>query len=170
MVKAVAPYGDLATVDREHDDAAPALAAVLRTRTADEWERDLSAADVACVVVAKGPSEAALMGADGLCKELGMTVDADHPIIGAYPRLKPMVTFSRSGTSGPSCRCGGEHTNAVLHASATPHAIDELRDAPASSADERRDVDLRPRRDRRRGSDSLLPTRSVAAADFPSGS
>ena len=130
LVKAVAPYGDLAHVDREHDDAAPALAAILRARTADEWERDLSAADVACVVVAKGPSEAALMGADGLCKELGMTVDADHPIIGAYPRLKPMVTFSRSGTRvDPGCRCG-EHTNSVLRELGyTDERIEALRHA-----------------------------------------
>ena len=121
----------LRTSTATDDDAAPALlAAILRTRTADEWERDLSAADVGCVVVAKGRAKPRSMGADGLCQELGMMVDADHPIIGAYPRLKPMVTFSRSGTRvDPGCRCG-EHTDAVLRELGyTDERIEALRHA-----------------------------------------
>jgi crotonobetainyl-CoA:carnitine CoA-transferase CaiB-like acyl-CoA transferase len=118
LVDVLAPYADLSDLDPgAASDAvlASELADVLATRSADDWARDLTEAGVGCAVVAPGPSEVALMSRDGLLARLGMVVEAEHPVIGSYPRAKPAVTFSRSRTRvEPSCRCG-EHTVAVLH-------------------------------------------------------
>jgi crotonobetainyl-CoA:carnitine CoA-transferase CaiB-like acyl-CoA transferase len=55
-----------AAARREHDAAlAAALAAIFATRAADAWERELTERDVACVVAAPGPVEAAVTDPDG---------------------------------------------------------------------------------------------------------
>jgi crotonobetainyl-CoA:carnitine CoA-transferase CaiB-like acyl-CoA transferase len=92
-----------------------ALAAVFATRTAEEWEPELLAHDVACVVAQAGPSEACIMeGDDGLARLEGQTVELEHPVIGKYLRLKPLVSFSRSEGLAQDAPLLGQDTDAVL--------------------------------------------------------
>jgi crotonobetainyl-CoA:carnitine CoA-transferase CaiB-like acyl-CoA transferase len=99
---------------RRTNDASLAeeLAAVFRTRPAQDWEQDLLDAEVGCAAVAPAPVEANYLGALG--RDNGYITDADHPTFGTHPRLAPLVRFSRSATTAPG-GCGlGQHTNAVL--------------------------------------------------------
>ncbi len=57
LATALAPYGDLA--DGTEDDAlAETLSAIFMSRPASDWERELTAQDVACVEVAETSPEA----------------------------------------------------------------------------------------------------------------
>jgi crotonobetainyl-CoA:carnitine CoA-transferase CaiB-like acyl-CoA transferase len=98
------------------DDAA--LTAVLeekfRTRPASEWEEKLTALDVACVEVVKGPVEEVVMLGGELGKKLDIVTTQTHPVLDEYPRLSPMVRFSRSeGVAGPAPLCGA-HSDSIL--------------------------------------------------------
>ena len=113
------------------DDAALAarLSAIFRGRPAAEWERELTAVDVACVEVAKGPVEDLMMLGGGMGRELGFVTEQTHPVIGDYVRLTPTVTLSRSaGVTGPAPLCGAQ-TDAVLTEIGYGDRIDALRAA-----------------------------------------
>jgi len=99
----------------EHAQAlAQALGAAFLQADATAWEEKLTAADVACVVVDPGPSQNTLMSPGGLAEQLGMSVQVEHPMFQEHPRLKSVVSFSRSGTrAGPGCLVG-QHTEALL--------------------------------------------------------
>ena len=105
-----------ATAEGRHrnDDAlAAALADLFPARSAAEWERDLSAADVGCAEVAPAPAEANYLD-DAFGRAHGFVVDAPHPTFGEHPRLAPLAHFSRSPvTAGGGCLLG-QHTDAVL--------------------------------------------------------
>ena len=100
LAAALAPHGGLADDDRfateddrTRNDAALAdvLGAIFRSRPAAEWERDLTAQDVACVVSEEGSPDGLIMdGDDALGRTMDIVVDLEHPVIGAYPRLKPL--------------------------------------------------------------------------------
>lgn len=116
---AVAGLGDdrFATAGGRVEHAA-ALAAVLskafKAKDAADWEATLTAADVACVEVDPGPSQNTLMMPGGLAEQLGMSVEVVHPMFQEHPRLKSLVSFSRSATrAGPGCLVG-QHTAALL--------------------------------------------------------
>jgi crotonobetainyl-CoA:carnitine CoA-transferase CaiB-like acyl-CoA transferase len=120
---AAAGRDDLAGDERFKDvgsraDHAADLVGVLSdlffTRPAAEWETVMTAADVACVEVAKGPSHAVLMDEDGLGRELGMVVDVAHEIFEHHTRLAPLVAFSRSTTQARPAPIIGQHTDQVL--------------------------------------------------------
>jgi crotonobetainyl-CoA:carnitine CoA-transferase CaiB-like acyl-CoA transferase len=100
---------------RDDDTALAArLAERFATRPAAEWETTLTALDVACVEVAKGPVERVVMSAGGMGETLGIVTPATHPMVGDYPRLTPTVHLSRSeGRAGLAPLCG-EQTDAVL--------------------------------------------------------
>jgi crotonobetainyl-CoA:carnitine CoA-transferase CaiB-like acyl-CoA transferase len=116
LVTALAPYVDIDDTTVEDDVAlADALGAVFKTRPASEWESELAAQDVACVTVAPGPPEAAIMeGDDGVGRLMDIVVDLEHPVIGAYPRLKPLAAMSRSAGITGGAPLLGQHTDAVL--------------------------------------------------------
>ena len=96
-------------------ELAETLGAVFAGRPAAEWERDLTAADVACVVVEDGPPETCIMqGERGLARALDLLVDLEHPVCGAYPRMKPLVSFSRSGGLARGAPLLGADTDRVL--------------------------------------------------------
>ena len=98
------------------DDVAltEALAQRFLTRSAAEWERELTAIDVACVEVTKGPVEEVVFFGDELGKTMGIVTDQVHPVLDTYPRLTPMNRFSRSvGVAGPAPTLG-QQTDAVL--------------------------------------------------------
>jgi crotonobetainyl-CoA:carnitine CoA-transferase CaiB-like acyl-CoA transferase len=114
LVAALADHVEL-TDELRHDDRAlaAALAAAFRTRAAAEWERDLTASDVGCVVATAGPMESQLMS-DEFGRASGYLADVVHPTFDVHPRLAPLVRFSRSATTAePGC-LAGQHTDAIL--------------------------------------------------------
>jgi crotonobetainyl-CoA:carnitine CoA-transferase CaiB-like acyl-CoA transferase len=100
---------------RAHDAAlAVQLGAIFASRPAADWERDLVAVDVACVVAGDGPVEAAVTDPDGVARACGFVTEVEHPTLERHPRLVPAVRFSRSpcvAGTGPKL---GQHTDSVL--------------------------------------------------------
>jgi crotonobetainyl-CoA:carnitine CoA-transferase CaiB-like acyl-CoA transferase len=98
------------------DDAAltALLAERFREKSAADWEAALTSVDVACAEVVKGPVEEVVWYSGGMGAELGIVTDQTHPVIGDYPRLKPMVNFSRSTGVAGAAPLLGQHTDAVL--------------------------------------------------------
>jgi len=91
---------------------AEALAAIFATRGKDEWEAELTAADVGCVAVAQENAEWRMQ--DDEFYQAGYAVDAVSPIFDAHRRPAPLNRFSRSATKADSgCRLG-QHTDALL--------------------------------------------------------
>jgi crotonobetainyl-CoA:carnitine CoA-transferase CaiB-like acyl-CoA transferase len=118
------------STNRARNDGAlaNALAHVLMTRRADEWEHDLLAAGIACVTVNTDPIEAMVQG-DAFGRENGFVVDVVHPTFDAHPRLAPLVQFSRSSTQGPPGVLAGSHTDTLLaEFGYSPEQIRDLRD------------------------------------------
>ena len=104
---------DLPGALRDDDAAvAVALSELFSARPADQWERELTPLDIACVAVSTDPLDGILFSDVG--RSLGVVVETTHPTIGDYPRCTPMVAFSRSGgVAGPAPLCG-QQTDAVL--------------------------------------------------------
>jgi len=91
---------------------ADALAAIFATRAKDQWETELTAADVGCVAVSQENAEWRMQ--DDEFYQAGYTVDAVSPIFDAHRRPAPLNRFSRSATKADSgCRLG-QHTDALL--------------------------------------------------------
>ena len=91
---------------------AEALAAIFATRGKDEWEAELTAADVGCVAVAQENAEWRMQ--DDEFYQAGYAVDAVSPIFDSHRRPAPLNRFSRSATQAESgCRLG-QHTDALL--------------------------------------------------------
>jgi crotonobetainyl-CoA:carnitine CoA-transferase CaiB-like acyl-CoA transferase len=101
-----------------------------REKAAGDWEAALTAVDVACVEVVKGPMEEVVWFSGGMGAELGIVTGQTHPVVGDYPRLKPMVTFSRSTGVAGAAPLLGQHTEPVLRELGyDERRIDELRRA-----------------------------------------
>lgn len=122
LVETLSPYVALGSdprfsteVHRRTHDAAltGVLAEVFMTRKKDDWQRDLTAADVACVAVTTGPPEALLMS-DEYGRASGYITDINHPVFDDHPRLAPVVRFSRSATQAKPGGLCGDCTDAVL--------------------------------------------------------
>lgn len=122
VAAALAPYVDLRSDlrfatedDRRVNDAAlgDVLASAFASRGKDEWERDLTAADVGCVAVTTEPMESLMMSA-GFGRASGYVADTTHPTFRDHPRLAPYVRFSRSTTQAKGGVLCGEQTDAVL--------------------------------------------------------
>jgi crotonobetainyl-CoA:carnitine CoA-transferase CaiB-like acyl-CoA transferase len=112
------------------EELAAALAARFAERSASDWEAQLTPLDVACVEVARRSIEETVLFGD-LGRELGVVVDAHHPVIEEHPRLAPLVRFSRSTSvvAAPSPLCGAD-TDEVLEG----FGYDEARRAELRSA------------------------------------
>jgi crotonobetainyl-CoA:carnitine CoA-transferase CaiB-like acyl-CoA transferase len=137
LAHALAPYVDLRADPRfateaernaNDDILADALAAVFVTRDQADWQRELTAADVACVAVTTGPPEALLVS-DEYGRASGYITDVSHPIFDTHPRLAPIVRFSRSATHAKGGDLCGSATDAVLDELGYTHEqIADLRD------------------------------------------
>jgi crotonobetainyl-CoA:carnitine CoA-transferase CaiB-like acyl-CoA transferase len=100
---------------RSNDRAlATALAEVFAQRGAADWESELTAADVACVVSGAGPVEAAVTDPDSLARQLGWVVEVEHHTLEHHPRMVAPWKFSRSQTLAGKAPRIGEHTDGVL--------------------------------------------------------
>lgn len=95
-------------------DLAAALGAIFATRPAADWETTLRAADVACVVAARGPVDARFQDAGEAGEQCGLITQSRHPILDEIPRLKPLWRFSRAGTVAGDAGLVGQHTAQVL--------------------------------------------------------
>lgn len=102
------------TLAEDDEVLADVLSARFATATSAEWESRLSAVDVACVEVASGPVEEVVWFGGGLGKTLDIVTEAHHAILETYPRLAPLVRFSRSGTTVGGAPLCGDQTEAVL--------------------------------------------------------
>jgi crotonobetainyl-CoA:carnitine CoA-transferase CaiB-like acyl-CoA transferase len=102
--------------ERQANDGALSLALgeLFRTRPAADWERDLLAADVACVVCAQGPVEANYLDEGSVGRLQDYVTDGHHPILDDVPRLRPLVAFSRSGVVAGNAGLVGQDTQRVL--------------------------------------------------------
>ena len=100
--------------DRAANAAALAgeLEAIFVTRPKDQWEAELTAADVGCVAVAQVNAEWRMQ--DDEFYHAGYAVDAVSPIFDEHRRPAPLNRFSRSSTK-PEAGCRlGQHTDALL--------------------------------------------------------
>jgi crotonobetainyl-CoA:carnitine CoA-transferase CaiB-like acyl-CoA transferase len=119
---ALQPYADLAN-DKRFVDAASrraktralidTLAAIFRSRTAAEWERELLPRGIACVAVNTDSIEWMLFD-DAFGRASGYVVDVTHPVFDEHPRLAPYIRFSRSRTQALAGVLAGEQTDAIL--------------------------------------------------------
>jgi crotonobetainyl-CoA:carnitine CoA-transferase CaiB-like acyl-CoA transferase len=100
---------------RRAEDAALAaeLTRVFAQRPADEWERELTALDVACVEVAAGPVARGVVEGP-LLRDAGYLADVEHPTFGRHARLAPLVHLSRTPGAVRPAPTLGMHTEAVL--------------------------------------------------------
>jgi crotonobetainyl-CoA:carnitine CoA-transferase CaiB-like acyl-CoA transferase len=112
---AVASVLDLPDDLRDRPDVLEAaLEDRFRSKSASEWETALVLRDVACAEVVAGPLDAVFMPDGALGERLGIVVKRNHEVLGEYPRLGPLVCFSRSnGVIGEAPVCG-RHTEAIL--------------------------------------------------------
>jgi crotonobetainyl-CoA:carnitine CoA-transferase CaiB-like acyl-CoA transferase len=100
-----------ATHRAELDDV---LSAVFLTRTAAEWERQLLAANVGCVV-ADALSHFAFLYEDTQANAIGMMTKAEHPSLGGvYWRYAPVLEFSDTPSHAPAFCEFGEYTRTLL--------------------------------------------------------
>ena len=137
LADALAPYVNLRAdprfgteAERTANDAdlVDVLARVFVTRDQADWQRELTAVDVACVAVTTGPPEALLIS-DEYGRASGYITDVTHPIFDTHPRLAPIVRFSRSATQPKSGDLCGSATDAVLEELAyTREEIADLRE------------------------------------------
>lgn len=98
---------------RENDaELAAVLGSIFATRPAADWERELLAADVGCVVADERTVEANYLGEFG--EQHGYLATVDSPVFGSYNRVGPIVSFSRSATSSTVGCVVGQHTRDVL--------------------------------------------------------
>jgi crotonobetainyl-CoA:carnitine CoA-transferase CaiB-like acyl-CoA transferase len=133
--KAMLPYIDLdadtrfatAATRAEYDAAlAASLEPVFATKTAFEWEQELTAQDVGCVEVAERNSGSVLQSDS--CYDAGYAVDSRSPIFDEHRRLAPLWRFSRSLTKADGGCTAGQHTRDVLREiGLADERIDDLR-------------------------------------------
>ncbi len=117
---ALSGYGDLSderfatpeSREANYDPLAAALAAIFVTRAKDQWEADLTAADVGCVAVAQENAEWRMQ--DDEFYQAGYVVDTVSPVFDEHRRPAPLNRFSRSATKADAgCRLG-QHTDSLL--------------------------------------------------------
>src|SRR3546814_518069 len=121
LVKALAPHVDLGADERfstpelrvENDaQLAEVLSGVFAKGAKRDWETDLTAADVGCVLVAEENCEWVIQ--DDEFYEAGYSVDAVSPIFDEHRRTAPLTAFSRSKIQAPAGCTIGQHTKAIL--------------------------------------------------------
>jgi crotonobetainyl-CoA:carnitine CoA-transferase CaiB-like acyl-CoA transferase len=108
------PRFSTAPMRRQHDDAlALELQQLFATRPALEWERILTAADVACVQ-AEDRGMYHFFAEDPHVRENDFTTPVSAPRLGEFWRYGPLLTFSRTPCTAGPAPLRGQHTQAVL--------------------------------------------------------
>jgi len=117
-------FGDAAA--RSVNDAALAdlLSAIFRQRSAADWEAHMVERGVACVACAPAPIEQHYLDPGSPGRQQGYVVDGSyHAMLDEIPRLRSLVSFSRSETCAGPAGLVGQHTRQVL----LDHGYDEQR-------------------------------------------
>jgi crotonobetainyl-CoA:carnitine CoA-transferase CaiB-like acyl-CoA transferase len=115
---AYVPLGDDArfrsAADRTaHDgDLAGLLEKMFDTRSASDWERELTAAGIACVEVAQRSMQTILQVEPDATAEYCVTVES--PVFDEHLRPGPATRFSRSSTTPKGFCLAGQHTDSIL--------------------------------------------------------
>jgi crotonobetainyl-CoA:carnitine CoA-transferase CaiB-like acyl-CoA transferase len=134
LAGALSSYGPFddpawATEEGRHSadaEVAKALGDAFRQRPAREWETELVAQGVGCVVAEARTMEESYIGEMG--RQHGWVATVNSPIFDDYERVGPMVHFSRSSTQALPGTVLGQHTEAVLtELGLTADRIAELR-------------------------------------------
>ncbi|GAB2869388.1 CaiB/BaiF CoA transferase family protein [Nocardioides pacificus] len=121
LTAAIAPYADLAEDERfttrelrrAHDaELVEVLSGVFSKRGKEDWEQELTAQDVGCVVAVESNMEWTMQ--DDEFFEAGYSVEAVNPIFDEHRRLAPITRFSRSLTKADAGCTLGQHTVAIL--------------------------------------------------------
>ncbi|MGE0387463.1 MAG: CoA transferase [Gammaproteobacteria bacterium] len=102
--------------DRERHavELSDALIARFRTRGADDWERDLLAAGVACVRADRYDGYARFLQQAPGVREAALVTDTVHPVFGAHWRHAAPVRFSLTPARTGGANVVGQHTRAIL--------------------------------------------------------
>jgi len=117
-------FSDAAARAQNDSALAEALAAIFRRRTADEWENHMVERGVACVACAPAPIEQHYLDPGSPGRQQGFVVDGSyHPMLDEIPRLRSLISFSRSETCAGAAGLVGQHTRQVLR----DHGYDEQR-------------------------------------------
>ena len=122
LIIAMAPYAPELGGNPRFSDAksrrnnavelADVLSKAFGTRDAADWEHDLVARGLGCVKVETDTMESIYLGEFG--QQAGFVDEAISPVFDAYPRIGPLVHFSRSATQAlPGCTLG-QHSEAIL--------------------------------------------------------
>jgi crotonobetainyl-CoA:carnitine CoA-transferase CaiB-like acyl-CoA transferase len=116
-LSAYGSFGDSAWATDEgrkadQDGLAKALGETFRQRPAPEWESELVAKGVGCVVAEARTMEESYIGDMG--RQHGWVATVDSPIFDEYECVGPLVRFSRSTTQSLPGTTLGQHTDAVL--------------------------------------------------------
>lgn len=108
---------------------APLLAGCFRARTADEWERDLTQRDIACVR-ADGATVAEFAMHEPSNLEFGYTAPVEHPLHGRYLRHGPLMTVDVAPARlGPICEVGEQTRELLAELGYSADDIARLKDA-----------------------------------------
>lgn len=103
---------DLAAL--EGDSLAAALEGIFASRTADQWERELIAAEVGAVRADSDANSGQFWLRDEQVRANNLAPRTKHVVLGEYQRWGPVVAFEKNpGTYGGGT-IAGEHTNAIL--------------------------------------------------------
>jgi crotonobetainyl-CoA:carnitine CoA-transferase CaiB-like acyl-CoA transferase len=101
-----------ADLEGRDTELAKTLEGIFATRPAAEWEDLLSSADLGCVRVHEGSPQALMLTDEQL--STAYTATATSPVYDEHPRLKPLVSFSRSQTRTLGFQSLGDSNDAVL--------------------------------------------------------
>jgi crotonobetainyl-CoA:carnitine CoA-transferase CaiB-like acyl-CoA transferase len=120
-------FADRAARAAHDDELAAVVADVLRSRSAAEWERTLSAADVGCAEVFEG-TVSEFTATERRLLESGLTFEVDDPTFGRVIRHGVPATFSATpGRVAPSCLAGQDTDRILAGLGYSPEQITDLR-------------------------------------------
>ncbi len=122
-------FADREARARNDDALAAELAAVFATRPALEWERTLSAADVACVK-AEDRGMYHFFAEDPQVEANDFTAEVEHARFGTFWRHAPVITFSRTPGRVGAGPMRGQQTRSILEeVGCSGEQVDALRAA-----------------------------------------
>jgi len=117
-------FGDAAARSANDDALADLLSSIFHQRSAADWEAYMVERGVACVACAPAPIEQHYLDSGSPGRQQGFVVEGSyHPMLDEIPRLRSLVSFSRSETCAGPAGLVGQHTRQVL----LEHGYDEQR-------------------------------------------
>ena len=117
-------FGDAAARSANDDALADLLSGIFRQHSAADWEAYMVERGVACVACAPAPIEQHYLDQGSPGRQQGYVVEGSyHPMLDEIPRLRSLVSFSRSQTCAGAAGLVGQHTRQVL----LDHGYDENR-------------------------------------------